>query len=562
MTALLSLARASSFRELDDRLVSGETAPIYVQAPARLHEAVLAHAVRRVRAAGRTAVHARAGTGAPLFCDAALRLGIVKVPAEPVACADAIASQNAVVLGCSPEGGWDHAVAMALTRARASLLLVGEGPCPWSDAHVFEVSGDLGESERARWFAAACEDARLHETTSDLAELEAWWASGGGVPAPDRSIVALLALAGRSLPMDLFDRTSLPRGVVSIEQGRVALSAELDDTATDDDRRRAARALGTASDPWAHGRAAELHAEAGDLEAAGKAIARAMELGGSQAGIGNAWFAVVERIDGEAGLTLRLDAARRALAASDPIEARAWCESAARIDPEEPEIALLLGRALVQLGDLVAGRICFDRAESFCNDDELHARIDVERAEAAYLASALDEAVALAERAARARSTTLAARAVLGKVRLARGDWDEADVHFAEDALAARLAGDSRAELRASSNRAIALLSKGSLGPARALLETVLEEGTRLGDDRARAQALSNLGLIAYRERDYGAALRYWEETIRFPQALRGRIATALTIGNLAELRWRLGLIDHAEHALAFGRKMLGTSAP
>ena len=72
--------------------------------------------------------------------------------------------------------------------------------------------------------------------------------------------------------------------------------------------------------------------------------------------------------------------------------------------------------------------------------------------------------------------------------------------------------------------------------------------------------ALSNLGLVAYRQHDYGAALQYWEQTTRFPQALRGRLATALTIANLADLRLRLGLVDHAEHALAFGKKLFSCS--
>jgi transcriptional regulator with GAF, ATPase, and Fis domain len=567
MTALLSLARASSFRELDDRLIEGAPGPIYVQAPSAVHEAILAHVARRLRSSDRACVRARAGAGAPLFCDAALRLGIVKVEADPVACAEAIASHRTFVLGC-PQGPWDHAVASALAGARAALVLVGEGASPWPEAQTFIVNAELGEAERARWFAAACEDARRNEKATDLAELEAWWSTHASAHPYDPTLERLLTLAGRSLPLDLFDHASLDasRRAVSIEDGRVAALSKTEiANATDAERCRAARALGTASDAWAHGRAAELFAQAGDLEAAGEAIARAMELGGSQAGIGAAWFGRVERIGGPAGLELRLDAAERALAASDPIEARAWCESAARIAPEAPEVALLLGRAFVQLGDLVAGRICFDRADAFSGDEEMRARVDVERAEAAYLASELDEAVAIARSVStrsHAGSTKRAARALLGKVSLARGAWDEADAHFAEDAMEARLAGDRRAELRACSNRAIALLSKGSLGPARALLETVLEEAARASDDRARAQALSNLGLIAYREHRYGDALRHWEETIRFPQALRGRIPTVTTIANLAELRLRLGLVDHAEHALAFGRKLLGPSAP
>lgn len=111
-------------------------------------------------------------------------------------------------------------------------------------------------------------------------------------------------------------------------------------------------------------------------------------------------------------------------------------------------------------------------------------------------------------------------------------------------------------------NRAIALLSAGQLSDARALLEDVLERGAELEEERARAYALSNLGLVAYRQRDYAGALTYWERAMRLPQALRGRLATALTIGNVAEVRLRLGQVDHAEHAIAFGRRLLGANVP
>jgi transcriptional regulator with GAF, ATPase, and Fis domain len=106
-------------------------------------------------------------------------------------------------------------------------------------------------------------------------------------------------------------------------------------------------------------------------------------------------------------------------------------------------------------------------------------------------------------------------------------------------------------------------MSKGLLDNARATLERVLEDSERLGEERARAYAYANLGVIAYRQRDYGAALVSWDRAVRSRRGVYGRLATAHSTANLAELRLRLGLVDHAEHTVAFGRRLLaGASDP
>jgi len=278
------------------------------------------------------------------------------------------------------------------------------------------------------------------------------------------------------------------------------------------------------------------------------------------------WFVAVSAIGGESGLTLRVRGAHRALAMGEANEAQRWCESATALSPEDPTIALLMGRALMQLGDLVAARVSLQKAEAAANDDELRARVASELAELSYLAGNMKLAAEHAARAvalAKTPSTRLGGRNTLGKINLVEAKWDDADAHFAEDALTAAAAGEATAELRARLNRGIALISKGLLDDARTTLERVLEDGARIGEDRARAYAFANLGVIAYRQRDYGAALASWDQAVRFRQTLRGRVATAHTLANLAELRLRLGLIDHAEHTVAFGRRLLaGASAP
>ena len=161
---------------------------------------------------------------------------------------------------------------------------------------------------------------------------------------------------------------------------------------------------------------------------------------------------------------------------------------------------------------------------------------------------------------ATSQRTRLAARSVLGKVLLARGEWDDADAHFATDALAARAANEITAELRARLNRGIVLLNKGLLDEAKQTLEDVLEQGERLGEHRAVALALSNLSVVTYRQRDLTAALRYSERVLAEANALGGRVMVAHAIANLADLRLKVGLVDNAEHAILFGQKVLAGS--
>jgi transcriptional regulator with GAF, ATPase, and Fis domain len=589
-------------------MVSAQIGVTVVRAPADVHASIVAHASRRLRTSGLQPVAAFARTGAPLFREVASHLGLGAVPVDPAACAEAIAGaalaqRAAIIARLPPDGSWDRAVAAELARApRVLLVFVTADTGGFLDATVFDVAADLSVDEKLRWLSAVAEAAQGELPGTNLRALEAWWTSArritpGAAPALDavgagaREVLACVALAGRSLtPAALAamlgrdvarDVTELvDAGLAAASGGLVSASPSIELAALEVEARREHRVAvaawlsgdggGSEVDPWAFARAAELLVGAGDFEAADAAASRAAR-SGANADVANEiatrWFEAVRPTGGEGGVSLRVKAAQRALVLGEAEGAQRWCESAAALEPDDPTIHLLLGRALIQLGDLVAARVCLAKAESLATggDGELLARVAAERAEVSYLAGELDRAAAQATRAtelATAVTTRLAARGTIGKILLARGQWQLADEHFVEDALAASAAGEVTAELRARLNRAIALLSKGRLDESRILLERVLEDGTRLGEDRARAYALSNLGLVAYRQHDYASALQYWERTVRFPQALRGRIATGLTIANLADLRLRLGLVDHAEHAIAFGKKLLSGSAP
>jgi transcriptional regulator with GAF, ATPase, and Fis domain len=617
LAAPLALVPASSSRafvDFDERIVSAQAGVIVVRAPLEVHGPIVAHASRRLRTSGFHPVDAAVRPGAPLFREVAMHLGLGTVPVDPSACADAIAlaavtQRAAIVVPLPDDGTWDRAVALELAKnVRLLLVFVTASEPPAFTETMFDVAAELQPGEKLRWLSAVAEEAQNDLPAADLRSLEAWWARARRVVpeaaptfddlgATARYVLTCLALAGRSLSLAALSTLVAPQtggsndagsaalelasvGLATITAGLVSVApstelSALERSASTETQLAVAACLqgeggGFDPDPWAFARAAELLVSAGAFEEADAAVSKALRTGVDpqvSSEIALRWFDAVAPITGAGGLTLRMKAAQRSLVLGEAADAQRWCESAAALEPNAPTISLLMGRALMQLGDLVSARVCLARAEANAptGDVELLARVAAERAEVSYLAGELEQAAGHALRAAdmaTSPATRLAARGTLGKILLARGSWELADEHFAEDALVASSAGEITAELRARLNRAIALLSKGRLDEARTLLDRVLEDGTRLQEERARAYALSNLGLVAYRQHDYGSALQYWEQTVRFPQALRGRLATALTIANLADLRLRLGLVDHAEHAIAFGKKLLSGSAP
>ncbi|MGO8994052.1 MAG: sigma 54-interacting transcriptional regulator, partial [Polyangiaceae bacterium] len=86
--------------------------------------------------------------------------------------------------------------------------------------------------------------------------------------------------------------------------------------------------------------------------------------------------------------------------------------------------------------------------------------------------------------------------------------------------------------------------------------------GERLGDFRASAFALDNLAVVATWRHEYAEALTLSERTLKLRRRLGDRLTTARIVGNLAELRRKLGLLEHADHAIAFGRRALGPGMP
>lgn len=610
----VSSSHGRTFVDFDDRLLALDARDgagagfrvLVVRAPQALHGAILAHASRRLQAGGFHPVDASSAASpavTPFFVELASQLDMAVVPGDAHACAEAIEQaaslKRAAMLASFPRrNSWDYAVATALVHgARTGVALFVAGPERevFPDADTFDVTSELSAEGRLRWLGAVAEEAATALSAETLQNLEVWWTRARHVASEAPSLESLtgqphtvlscLALAGRSLPyaslLSLAQDEELSAavdalvraGFVTRRGSLVSLGCGVDaglieKSACDAERLATARILaggvGFEPEPWAYARAAELFLLAGGIEEADRAMHAAVRGVDDMHAVGeihDRWFSAVASIKGEVGVFLRRAAAERALGLGEANEALRWCESAASIGPEDATTSMLMGRAFMQLGDLVAARVSLLKAQSSTDDEEIRAQVIAELAELSYLGGDLKAAAEQATDAI-ARATTLTTRLsgrnTLGKILLAEASWDAADVHFTEDLLAASQAGESLTELRARLNRGVALMSKGQLEEARAILTRVLDDGKRLGEDRACAFAYVNLGVIASRHHDYASALTYWEQAIRFRPTLRGRIASARTIANLAELRRRLGLIEHAEHALSFGRRLLG----
>jgi len=579
--------------ELDDHLVSGAAGVTLVRAPVAIHAALAAHAARRLRGSGRVAVTAL-GSGGPVFRELAARLGICPSPTSAPEIAEAVvraaeARGAALVAELPVARSWDAAVAdLVASHRRVPLVLLTDGGSFAAATSTFEIGDSLTPSERQRVLVAMAADGA--PTALDLASLEAWWSSAQRAPTrgPDaralssqaRALFATLAAMGQPCALEIATTLGpaaaleelVALGLVSTDDGLVAVApvglpvaAALRAGETDRDACSAAASAlesGPDEDPWALARAGELRAAAGELDVACALFDRACRSARDVAAareLLERWHAAV---GGKSDALLR--AAACAVTLGEAGLARDWCEPVVQRRGSSAEATLLMGRALTQLGDLATARVWLKQAHDKAATGEDRGRAWAALAEVAYLAGKLEEAADLAKKsslAAETASTRLAGRNTQGKVLLALAKWDEADAHFAEDAALAQEAADRDAELRARINRGIALMSRGRLEEARRTFERVYDDGKRYGVVRACAHALSNLAVIAHRRHDYGRALELWEETVRFPQALRGRIATARTLANLAELRVRLGLVDHAEHAIAFGRRLVSGGA-
>jgi transcriptional regulator with GAF, ATPase, and Fis domain/tetratricopeptide (TPR) repeat protein len=609
---------------LDERVARGAPGLVVVRTSSLdTARAVREHVVRRARASSAQAVTARSRSGASLWHEVLTQLEPRESVAEahdPVVSVDRLVSaacgRRVVVIAPLPgPTSWDRSVAFELAAVASPLLVVfvtdSRGDAHAFDAareaELFEISGCLDPSERETWWSLLAEAGAREMADLALPELESWWtrarragAASARTEAPWRGLtdaeaelVTALQLVGRpwlevdvaalgadagtasGLVRDSFVRDTM--GWLTIDPRFEELAGVLLAKAPPARVRHLAATLVSRAqgDPWAHARAAELYLLAGDSGLADAAVERALaqvEDGVARSEIAHRWASAVAASPASERFVLQCRAAERALAVGEGEEAHRWARAAATTAPDDASVTLLLGRSLIALGDLVAAEVTLRRGERglvASEDPSRAAQLSVELAEVAYLKGDMAaagrgarEALAMAEPRADARDVVLKARNTLGKILLSEAKWDEADRHFAEDALTAASSGDTAAELRARLNRGITFLSRGALDEARSVFEEVRAEGERLGNFRASAFALDNLAVVATWRHDYFEAIRLYERTLDLWRRFGDRLTVAHIVGNLAELRRKLGLFEHAEHAILFGRRALGPGMP
>jgi DNA-binding NtrC family response regulator/tetratricopeptide (TPR) repeat protein len=324
----------------------------------------------------------------------------------------------------------------------------------------------------------------------------------------------------------------------------------------------------TWADPRAFARVADLAFARGDVTLAqgyhGRAL-RAVLDAEVRRELVLSWFARIAQGPGEIQLDVCVHEAGLALELGDTEEAILWAERALELRPASEEAALLAGRARLSRGDVVSAEVLLSRLVAESPRADIVVEAQAELAEAMYLRGDFVRAREFVEtvRGSLDRpSLVLRVDNTMGKILLAEAKYVEAEEHFVRDEVRATAAGDETAKWRARVNRGIALLYRGGLLESERLFREALAEGERTRSARLSAFALDNLAVVTMQMRHYPEALDLLERAVDVRMQLGDRLRTAVVIGNLAELRLRLGLVDHAEHILAFGRRLLGKNAP
>ncbi len=513
-------------------------------------------------------------------------------------------------------------VVWVVSRASVSTQLPGA-----ERAAVVDAPSELDEADTREWWRLASAFAVPAPARVDT--LDRWWRAAvsssvgsfadpserlGSLPRASLAVIAVVALAGRPLhPADIAEvlaRAGVEHassesavrgaavaarsvGVVCEEGARIGLTESVDADAVVSLAGLRPAELATAvahllgrllpDDPWALARAAELvvaHARHGTTpedaaRASADAFRQAIRLAVDADARADLWDRFVGALQAagpasSVGVGPLVDLADLALRTGDVEVALRLARSAAAARGDDANVLLVVGRALVATGDIVAGAVTLEQAARVADDDRARSRAWVELAEARYWSSDMAGARVAAERALvlagaapeASRSERLDARNVIGKLLLAKGEYAAAEIHFATDACDASIFALPVAELRARVNRAIAVLSLGRRDEAQSLLEAVLDDAEQRGELKAAGLTLVNLAPIAILDHRYGDALEISERAVAVLRRIGDRLALAKCIANLADLRVRMGLVDEAAQALKFGARVFKGPPP
>ncbi|MEO8877546.1 MAG: sigma 54-interacting transcriptional regulator [Polyangiaceae bacterium] len=601
---------------------AGPASPVVLIARAANHGSAVAlehHVARRWASIHASPVRGFARPGAPLWHDVATKLRISLDDNDPARCAEKIAValvSRPLVAPLPAAGTWDRAVLEELADLAVPVVLFFTSSVSSEDAadladrldaQLFDVGAELDAEAQRRWFSAAADAAQSARSSEDLATLDAWWTSAERVSAdvaadaafiPEiaNELFSSLALATRSWPVAKISLLTssaagdalealIDAGIALVDRGWVALSpvwsSVAESAAASADRKACGRVadalLASFDDPWSLGVAADLLVRRDDLDRAEATHALALSRSSDalvRREIVSRWARITGSLSGDVRLAQCVRAGGRALDAGESDEAFRWAQAAASAgnnassEGQDSAVALLLGQAAVAMGDLLTGRVALEKARAAGATPAMRKLVAAELSEIAYASEDFETATAEASSSldATIASTRLKARNTLGKVLLAQSKWVEAEEHFAEDVCYAVANGggssNKTAELRARLNRGIAILSSNRIEEAKAIFESVLQDGELLHESRACAFAYENLAVVAMWQHSYGDALRSLERACKLLQRLGDKIKIVHDLGNLAQLRYKLGLFEHAEHAIMFGRRVIGPGMP
>ncbi len=581
---------SSALLEIDAFLTRSDKGTALVRGPKSARDVVLDFVAARLAARGRIVVATRSATA--LLSECARVLGIE--PQEERSdlgriLARVLRERRVALVTPIPASDTHEATVIHRLVAEAgplvvfyadeSTLVTGE-----FDAEI-DVPETLCDADRALWFQAYAAGLPVARSWASLAS---WGARAAAVDASrvalsNEARAALSALVrlhrplalplaraafgealgelvreGYCVAQDVVQTTALASGFASADEGAVegaalSLASELASTDDSDWLETAARAFASANE-WNRADVAMLRARtlAWDEEA--------------RAAIDRRWFEHVRALPLDAERLLA--EARVALADGNNDLACAWADlasarSLALVDgPAQAAISieaeLLLARAKTVSGDARGAEAILSRLGERDLDDATRGTVSADLAEARYLLGDMSGARSQATHAENGPpSSQLDARNTLGKVLLAESAFDQAEAHFLRDEITAREGGLEAPMWRARVNRAVALLSRGEVQLAERILEDVARQGRSKNDARLLAFAVDNLAVCAMKKREYARATALLDEAVTLRMRLGERAKAARLVGNLAELRLRLGLVEHAEHALAFGARLV-----
>jgi tetratricopeptide (TPR) repeat protein len=158
----------------------------------------------------------------------------------------------------------------------------------------------------------------------------------------------------------------------------------------------------------------------------------------------------------------------------------------------------------------------------------------------------MERAYALAMDAGRKDLQTIAAQ-VLAQTHIVRLELDEAELLLTRALELAGESGSVRARVGATLSYGWLLATRGELDAAETVLEEVRQSAAELGVEPAVANALTRLGDVAWRRRDYKRAEKMYREALRITSTRGDRGFLPDLQASLAETLAALGKIEEAE---------------